>query len=674
MALTLMGESPFATDSEGRLKCRIATIFLPTATLVTLPGVHFTQRVAYTKALDAARRAEGGLPLSEDQKRRVWESAVDLIVDGRNIQIRPDPSNMALAFAADDLLQELVPKQHIQFLYARDPMVQQAIRERGEYWRISPVPQSPDEVRRIIAASRIGIGGRRMYYYNALKGTRYLTQQEFAGLAALDDEELRRHLIEVRDFSRRCNRGGQREVAFYGAGTGFGSDALAGYDFERADGARLRVWHRELCGQFRAAVPAALHEDAPADLGWSSRLAAGLLEGPDEVVTDEALLPAISPEFFRQIRWLPGGRIENGELVFDSVFSQWEASPHDRELRELCDQRVKGFVCNYIREFGALQYVNIGLISNAVRRRRAKGGHQAYIAEVLHRGELKPLVRIIRIQRWGIRQHLDEGEDLLRAVMEAEEYTEYTLDRRLGCWELGMPLPARIDTRRVWETYYGDAQRYHGTRIWTTCFERDFIPGLATDKIPPERFLDPRFALDFARLLGQAAAPNLVVGRTTDEGKMIFDDGDEVLILDADGHPQRLVVADHAGTFNEYDRPLGTYAEAYAQPAVSRLRLVADPEAFAEAYVAALCQRLAAMQVEYRRQRRAFDTLFVHSKQGQGTFSWRWARALARLERTDVEALAQRLRDAIGPFQRCEKKCQPPAPAASPGSPGNSSR
>ena len=58
-------------------------------------------------------------------------------------------------------------------------------------------------------------------------------------------------------------------------------------------------------------------------------------------------------------------------------------------------------------------------------------------------------------------------------------------------------------------------------------------------------------------------------------------------------------------------------------------------------------RRLGRMQAEYRRERRAFDTLFQHGKQGEGTLPWRWAKALARLDRTDVPALMQRLREAI---------------------------
>lgn len=647
MQLTILGESPFAVDAQGDLKSRIATIFPASGTLVTLaPPMHALQRLAYATWVETQRRSRGEPPLSETERKRLRESGVDLIVDDRDILIRPEPDNMPLAFAADALLQQLVPKTRIRFLFARDPRVQQAIRERGEYWRICPVPQSPAEVAKTVAASRIAIGGRPIYYYNATTGTRYLTLQVFTRLEELPDEELRLHLAEIRTYSARRNRRQRPEVAFFAAGPGFGPEAFAGREFEHASPGDLRAWHADLAARFRAAVPSRLHLDQPDDLNWGTLMGACLGDGADDTLSDDAL-PGIPPEFFRQIRWLPGGRVENGELMFDSIFESWERNPADQELADLCDERVKGFICNYIREFIGLQYVNIGRLSSAMRRRPAAGGHRAYIAEVQHRAAGTPVVRIIRIQQWGIRQHLDEGKDLLQSIMEAEDYTEYTLDRRLGCWELGMPLPGPIATLRVWETYNGSNARYRGTRIWTTCYQRDFIPGLATDKIPRERFSDPTFAIRFAELIGAAAAPNLVVGRSTRDGVAIFDSGDEVLILDANGYPQRLVVADHAGTFMDYTRPLESFAKDYAKPAASRTDRVADPAAFADAYVKALAERLAGLQADYRERRQAFDTLFKHSKQGDGTFSWRWAKALARLERTDVAALARRVREAI---------------------------
>jgi hypothetical protein len=231
--------------------------------------------------------------------------------------------------------------------------------------------------------------------------------------------------------------------------------------------------------------------------------------------------------------------------------------------------------------------------------------------------------------------------------MQAQDYTEYTLDRRLGCWELGMPLPVRIDTRAVPETYFWKTEAQSTSRIWATYYERDFVEGMATDKIPDARLQDEAYALCVAQLLGHAAAPNLVVGRTTTDGAVIFDSGDEMLMLDEQGMPQRIVVADHAGTFNDYESPLSRFAADYARPVLSRAHKVPNLIAFASAYLTAFAERLAEIQDDYSQKRRAYDTLFQHSKQGEKTFAWRWDKVLARLEKTDVTDLTDKIRDAI---------------------------
>ena len=210
-----------------------------------------------------------------------------------------------------------------------------------------------------------------------------------------------------------------------------------------------------------------------------------------------------------------------------------------------------------------------------------------------------------------------------------------------------MPLPGRIDMQNVTETYYGKNRAYHGTRIWTTYYERDFIDGLATEKIPDARLKDEAFVLRVASLLGQAAAPNMVVGRSTDKGEVTFDGGDEMLLLDSQGMPQRIVVADHAGTFNDYESPLARFAADYARPVVTRASRVCGPATFADTYLTALSERLLEMQEEYRLKRRAFDALFQYSKQGEKTFAWRWAKVLARLDKTDVPVLIGQIRQAI---------------------------
>ena len=647
MSVEIIGSPPLATDDRGNLKSHIGTFFVTGGVLVTLPGMpHALQHLYYHEHLNRQRKSTGLTPLSADELMTLSLSAVDLIMKGRDVLIRPDPSQMPLAFRADEQLQELVPKQHIRFLLAHHPKVQQAIRERGEYWRISPQPRNKDAIIKAIRDAKVAIGGQPIYYYNPETGSRFLTVQTFKELASLDDEALRMHLAEIRDYSAKFNRTHYREVSFFSADETFDNKAFVGQAFETLQPADLRAAHADLLARFQKAVPTTIHKDALNDPEWRKRMFDSISEQQSDVQSD-TMVSALSPEFFRQIYWHPGGRIDNGELVFDSIFNEAEKKRDDPELSRLCDERVKGFIRNYIREFGGIQYVNIGGILPEMRQRPPVGGHLAYLAEVMYLGAEKPVLRIIRIQRWGIRERLDQEKDLLWAVMEGAEYTEYTLDRRLGCWELGMPLPGRIDTRQIAENYYGKQQKYHGTRIWTTYYERDFIEGMATDKIPDERFGDKTFILKVAGLLGQAAAPNLVVGRTDGKGNVTFDSGDEMILTDAQGNPQRIVVADHAGTFNDVESPLINFAKGYAAPVLSRLKRLSDPTAFRNAYLDAFEHSLQGMKVECRLKRHAFNSLFKGGREGPGTFYDRWNKALDRLEKTDISAFISALRNVI---------------------------
>jgi hypothetical protein len=648
MSLKIIGNAPLATDASGKLISRIGIIDVDSNVLITLPGMsHTQQRLYYQDDVNKQRAQQGEPPLTDLEQDKLQAQCVDLIMTGSAIQIRPEPEKMPLAFRADERLQEIVSKRNIRFLMVRNSSVQQAIRERGEYWRISPPPQNEEEIIPALQQARLAIGGVPVYFYNQDTGTRFLTCQTFTDLAILDDATLRRALIEIRDYSAMHNTLYMREVGFFAADTTFTEKAFAGLDFENADPAQLRAWHTELAARFRLAVPSELRCDDPTFIIWRNRLLATLFDDANETLVGPVVndLPS---EFFRMIRWLPGGRIENGELIFDSIFNDRRKFRADKELAELCDERVIAFICNYVREFGGIQHVNIGWVAPSLGHHRPNG-HKVYLAEVMCRGASKPVLRILRIQQWGTREHLDRNRDLLYALTQAIEYTEYIHDRCLACWQLGMPLPGRVDTKTVMEVYQGSQQRYQGTRIPTIYFERDFINGLATNRIPESRMKDTAYALSVARLLGYAAAPNMVVGRTLEEGstEVVFDNGDEMIISDVNHMPQRIVVADHVGTFHECTRPLEDFAAGYAKPVSARAKTVPDPAAFAAAYLTALSERLLQMQEECQLQRCAFATVFQSSKLGEGTCSDRVAKVLDRLERTDIPALINHISEEI---------------------------
>ena len=145
-----------------------------------------------------------------------------------------------------------------------------------------------------------------------------------------------------------------------------------------------------------------------------------------------------------------------------------------------------------------------------------------------------------------------------------------------------------------------------------------------------------------------AAAPNMIVGRCDTLGAPLFDDGDEVLIVGADGMPADIVVSDHTGTFNDYASPLSEFTTAYAQPVNRRRPVLRDPGAFATAYLGGLRERFLHIQGEYRLRRRAFDSLFSHvPSQEQGSFAYRWMRVLARLDATDAGEVVDLIRGNI---------------------------
>src|SRR5512139_1178670 len=124
--LTILGAHPLETDDAGNLKARIGTIFPRTNVLLTLPGIHATQRMAYVDYLNEKRRKAGLSELDEDEQIAEWKDSVDLIMEKDRIYIRPDPEDMEIAFEADELLQEFVSKQKIKFLNARNQSVRGA--------------------------------------------------------------------------------------------------------------------------------------------------------------------------------------------------------------------------------------------------------------------------------------------------------------------------------------------------------------------------------------------------------------------------------------------------------------------------------------------------------------------------------------------------------------------
>jgi hypothetical protein len=98
------------------------------------------------------------------------------------------------------------------------------------------------------------------------------------------------------------------------------------------------------------------------------------------------------------------------------------------------------------------------------------------------------------------------------------------------------------------------------------------------------------------------------------------------------------LIGDHSGAFGEYQKPFSHFSDHYAKPVNQRAKLVADPVQFADVYLRALKEQFLHVQEDYRKRRRAFDTLFKHLRYDKGgSFAYRWECVLKRLDQANVE-------------------------------------
>ena len=407
------------------------------------------------------------------------------------------------------------------------------------------------------------------------------------------------------------------------------------------DSANLRKTFEDLRGKFQAAVHFEMLADDMECSDWFKAMYCALIDPREDTVTEEALL-GLSSDFFMQVEWLPGARMEEGEVIFDSVFDE-PKTPSPTPGSTAWEDTVRGLICNMIQEFGDLEYVNVGRVSNNMARpESSEGRRDVYVVQVKPRGAEQEMVQFIRMQKWDVRERLDQRHELLRAMIDSEAYTEYILDRRLGCRQLGMNLSSRVWTRKLTERYSGVQKQLEGLEIRSSYFQRDFINGIASCKVPPIKLGNAEYAERLACALGRAAAPNLIVGRCDAKGRLIFDMGDEVIIEDERGMPADVLVADHTGTFGNYLGQLSELAPHYRIVIDRRREHLTDPAGFRQAYVEALVERFEAIQAEYRRRKRAFDALFKHRKiNPDGNLAYRWLKVLARLDAAKPRELAE---------------------------------
>jgi len=629
----IVGEHPLAKSRDEKIR-RVGLVFLADRNLVKenavvtgerTHGLAFDSFIAY---LNQERASLGKPSVTESERNSIASNSVDIILD-KNILIRPDPCRMDLALKADTVLQEIAPKPKIKYLGALDENVRLAIKQQGECYRISPLPRTTQEQINEILGSILSINTKVRYYYNRWAGVRLLTYDEFSKLENLEIGERGACLEEILGYSKMKNSKGNPAVGFFMAKGFCRENFEKTFDFDI------------LKERFYDAVQPEFRRDDYADPVWRKAMVESLLKKtPQEVIPEEVHL-GLCPEFYMHIEWLPGAKIEQGRLVtFDPIFNQ-----NDEEARAVCDEKVKGFILNFLMEYSQIEYVNIGrVIESLCKRVKMPGRRGVYIAAIKIPEKNEEIVKVIRLQKYGVKEYIEEGKH--EPAREAANYRQWVKDRYFGCERLGMKvLPMR--TGEV-------AERYNGGIILTGYFERSYIDGIATDKVHPSKYKNKGYSLALAKLLGEYAVLNMVVGRVDLAGRVLFDDGDEVIVEDENRLPKEIVLAAVTGSFRDYDcteklcPSLERFAAEYAGPVNRRVNVVPDAKAFADCYIESFVKRFKQLQEEYRNNGNAFDTLFsgrIHDP--NGSIDYRWEQMLRRLENTDVERLGEEIRKNI---------------------------
>ncbi len=637
--MKLIGEKIFAKDAEGRLLSRIGTMFFRTSGLVTAKGVHAMQRAMWLEELSKDRTLT---PAEEDAE--IAES-VDLIFTEDQVLIRPDPDHMDLAFRADEELQKLVSKRVIRYLNTNSLKVRKALCERGENWRMARQPISQDDMVDRINASKVPIEEAPIYYYNRMTGTRFITASTYFEIEKMNPADFRSQIKEVVTGISKRNRHGYPEIDLFPLTTPIEiKQAIKSLVVDELDDGELRVRVAKIAQDWRMTLPVELREEVVGNYEWRNAMCNAITRRPNETTVEESdLIAGISPEFYRQIEWLPGARIEHGEVIFDAIYDE-AARTRDPQLLALCDNRVKSFLFNTTRLFGRVKYINIGRIANSLARRPVEGNRRGhvYIMQYLTENDSEPNIMIVRLQKWGVAEHLDEGKSLLAAILESDEYSDYILDRRLMCRQLGMNLPSRLGLGHFTEKYSGTNQ-YNGVAVRAAYFAREYVPGIASDKVPLAKLRNPAWAQKFAYLMGEAAALDMIVGRRSSVTKeILFDKNYEIVQLGADGLPVEIKITDHAGSFVNYEHQLEEFAPQYATFAKRREKMVSDYLMFVKAYVEGFRRKLAEVQEAYRARRLAFDELFSDRPYDtNGSGAYRWACILRRLDACDVNSVSR---------------------------------
>jgi len=525
-------------DDNGNFKNTLATIFPDFALMVVGRGCIHADQIC--TAADYLKQSSPGKSESEILKA-LCADVVSLNFIKDKITIRMELPKIELALAADAMLQQFLPKNRIQFTGLHLAEVRNALRLRGEIWRFAPTPVEETDFSNLIRHCRVDIGTGVQYLYNKHTGEHVLTYDEFMKIRPLiraDVQEAISRLKEIIQLNNLINNQGYPELVFLlpsdrklecGLLDKIISLADSNGNQDNIDEIE-RLFDRFSESFFREAGPELSIDDAKCSQ-WRA-IALCRLYNIDEKTTAEWAL-GLGMEFYLNIKWMPGARIIDDNLVYEP-----DVNP-----------RVKSLIKYYRQIRDDFISINVGYIVCPLTDRDSTGEEREVYIVSLGLADGNREIRHVRMSKWDVKHRLKKGLSVEQAIGETKKYRDYIIDRLTAARALELSIPVFKEINI--EDEYG-----HAT-IPVYYFERQYIPGIMTSRIPNEFYSRKEFLPRLSRLLGKAAAASLVLGRRDPRSfELFFDDGDELIQLNEAGLPESMMMIETTGSFADWNTPL----------------------------------------------------------------------------------------------------------------------
>lgn len=632
--IVILGSDLLSTDDRGRPSSPIASVIPANRIVVTAGGIHAVQVGLAVSFLRRMLLLAGQRELGSDEEEDVYKNAVSLLIRDGIVLIRADPGETEKIFAADEILQHLLPKQRIQFTGTQLGQIRRDLQMRGEIWRISPPPHSVEEMVRHIRSSGSHVGSGTVYYQSAATGGRFLTLEQFSLVRPLlrsNRQEALRRLKEMSQLTGMVNNQGVPELSFFveqernlpAGALGELANLLERSTMPEAiDQVERAFDHFQAI--FADAAGPELASDDESSAPWRAAMFCRLFAIDEKTMEEWSL--GLSPEFHLNVRWLPGARIAGRELSFDP-FTQ---------------PRVRSLIKHYLNSWPGLISINLGRVESSQTKRDRTGEEREVYLAALGLKQESERIRLVRMMKWEVRHRLKKGIPLEQSIAETISYRRYIFDRLKAFRELGIAVPYYTEIRL-------DEEIEGIGKIPVFFFERPYFSGFVTEKIPPGRYARAGFIERLARLLGKAAAVSLVMGRACPRtNDIFFDDGDEVVQLDEEGLPNHLIIAETTGSFNDYTTPLAQklprclhhlscHLDKAASQGIGKRQLSAARAEF----LAGLVEEIERMQHTLQNRLPALRALFADRIEEPGDIRFRWNKILDRLEAADPGQLKE---------------------------------